>query len=189
MTDIMTCFVVLEVMHKMSWRRFWNGTNFSMIFLQDVAAKIMAICQNGPRAVCVLSANGVISMVTLRQQATSGGTATYEVLIFFSFFFFLFHILWICIPYYFWFRNISTSFWRLLQSCDMNNLNFLTWICLLIYSLASIIGSWMSTISELVWCVIQLCTWTLRYHYIFNFYSIFIELASIFLVIIYFLHF
>ncbi|XP_057794723.1 AT-hook motif nuclear-localized protein 10-like [Salvia miltiorrhiza] len=45
---------------------------------EDIASKIMAICQNGPRAVCVLSANGAISMVTLRQQATSGGTATYE---------------------------------------------------------------------------------------------------------------
>ncbi|KAL0361899.1 UNVERIFIED_CONTAM: AT-hook motif nuclear-localized protein 10 [Sesamum radiatum] len=39
----------------------------------------MAISQNGPRAVCVLSANGAISNVTLRQAATSGGTATYEI--------------------------------------------------------------------------------------------------------------
>lgn len=45
---------------------------------EDVSSKIMAICQNGPRAVCVLSANGTISTVTLRQSATSGGTATYE---------------------------------------------------------------------------------------------------------------
>ncbi|KAH6795297.1 hypothetical protein C2S51_036283 [Perilla frutescens var. frutescens] len=45
---------------------------------EDVSSKIMAICQNGPRAVCVLSANGTISTVTLRQAATSGGTATYE---------------------------------------------------------------------------------------------------------------
>lgn len=40
----------------------------------------MAFSQNGPRAVCVLSANGAISNVTLSQAATSGGTATYEVL-------------------------------------------------------------------------------------------------------------
>ncbi|XP_066352511.1 AT-hook motif nuclear-localized protein 10-like isoform X2 [Miscanthus floridulus] len=32
----------------------------------------------GTRAVCVLSANGAISNVTLRQTATSGGTVTYE---------------------------------------------------------------------------------------------------------------
>ncbi|KAL6996011.1 AT-hook motif nuclear-localized protein 10, variant 2 [Sarracenia purpurea var. burkii] len=38
----------------------------------------MSFSQHGPRAVCILSANGVISNVTLRQAATSGGTATYE---------------------------------------------------------------------------------------------------------------
>ncbi|CAI9771456.1 unnamed protein product [Fraxinus pennsylvanica] len=45
---------------------------------EDVSLKIMAFSQNGPRAVCVLSANGSISNVTLSQAATSGGTATYE---------------------------------------------------------------------------------------------------------------
>lgn len=35
--------------------------------------------QQGPRTVCILSANGAISNVTLRQPATSGGTVTYEV--------------------------------------------------------------------------------------------------------------
>jgi hypothetical protein len=39
----------------------------------------MSFSQHGPRAVCILSANGAISNVTLRQQATSGGTVTYEV--------------------------------------------------------------------------------------------------------------
>lgn len=39
----------------------------------------MSFSQHGPRAVCVLSANGAISNVTLRQPATSGGTVTYEV--------------------------------------------------------------------------------------------------------------
>lgn len=39
----------------------------------------MALAHNGPRAVCVLSANGAISNVTLRQSGTSGGTVTYEV--------------------------------------------------------------------------------------------------------------
>ncbi|XP_071923388.1 AT-hook motif nuclear-localized protein 10-like [Coffea arabica] len=45
---------------------------------EDVSAKIMSFSQHGPRAVCILSANGAISNVTLRQTATSGGTATYE---------------------------------------------------------------------------------------------------------------
>ncbi|KAJ7513909.1 hypothetical protein O6H91_23G019500 [Diphasiastrum complanatum] len=45
---------------------------------EDVATKIMSFSQIGSRALCVLSANGAISNVTLRQTATSGGTVTYE---------------------------------------------------------------------------------------------------------------
>ncbi|KAJ1290200.1 hypothetical protein BS78_02G225400 [Paspalum vaginatum] len=45
---------------------------------EDVSAKIMSFSQHGSRAVCILSANGAISNVTLRQTATSGGTVTYE---------------------------------------------------------------------------------------------------------------
>ncbi|KAL6180800.1 hypothetical protein ACLB2K_047459 [Fragaria x ananassa] len=45
---------------------------------EDVSSKIMSFSQNGPRAVCILSATGAISNVTLRQPATSGGTVTYE---------------------------------------------------------------------------------------------------------------
>lgn len=45
---------------------------------EDVASKIMAFSQLGPRTVCILSANGAICNVTLRQPATSGGTVTYE---------------------------------------------------------------------------------------------------------------
>lgn len=45
---------------------------------EDAATKIMAFSQQGPRAVCILSANGAISHVTLRQPSTSGGTVTYE---------------------------------------------------------------------------------------------------------------
>ncbi|KAJ6388793.1 hypothetical protein OIU77_027199 [Salix suchowensis] len=40
--------------------------------------KIISFSQQGPRAICVLSANGVISSVTLRQPDSSGGTLTYE---------------------------------------------------------------------------------------------------------------
>ncbi|GKU96871.1 hypothetical protein SLEP1_g10054 [Rubroshorea leprosula] len=45
---------------------------------EDIAAKIMAFSQQGPRAVCVLSANGAVSTVTLSQPSSSGGTVTYE---------------------------------------------------------------------------------------------------------------
>ncbi|KAM3199725.1 AT-hook motif nuclear-localized protein 10 isoform X1 [Capsicum annuum] len=43
---------------------------------EDVAYKIMLFSQNAPRAVCILSATGAMSNVTLRQ--TFGGTVTYE---------------------------------------------------------------------------------------------------------------
>ncbi|XP_058104255.1 AT-hook motif nuclear-localized protein 10-like [Magnolia sinica] len=45
---------------------------------EDVASKIMAFSQQGSRTVCILSANGAIGNVTLRQPATSGGTVSYE---------------------------------------------------------------------------------------------------------------
>lgn len=41
--------------------------------------KIISFSQQGPRGICILSANGVISNVTLRQPDSSGGTMTYEV--------------------------------------------------------------------------------------------------------------
>ncbi|KAI3940118.1 hypothetical protein MKX01_027131 [Papaver californicum] len=45
---------------------------------EDVSSRIMSLAQNSSRAICILSANGAISNVTLRQAATSGGTVTYE---------------------------------------------------------------------------------------------------------------
>ncbi|KAK9143722.1 hypothetical protein Syun_013122 [Stephania yunnanensis] len=45
---------------------------------EDISTKIMSFSQQGPRAVCILSANGAVSTVTLRQPASSGGTVTYE---------------------------------------------------------------------------------------------------------------
>ncbi|KAJ0795507.1 putative AT-hook motif nuclear-localized protein [Helianthus annuus] len=33
---------------------------------EDVTMKVMSFSQHGPRAICILSANGVISSVTLR---------------------------------------------------------------------------------------------------------------------------
>lgn len=45
---------------------------------EDIAGKIVAFSQQGPRTVCILSAIGAISNVTLRQAAISGGTVQYE---------------------------------------------------------------------------------------------------------------
>ncbi|KAG6500901.1 hypothetical protein ZIOFF_040763 [Zingiber officinale] len=45
---------------------------------EDIATKIMSFSQQGPRVVCILSANGAVSTVTLRQSGTSAGTVTYE---------------------------------------------------------------------------------------------------------------
>ncbi|KAK8521993.1 hypothetical protein V6N12_066563 [Hibiscus sabdariffa] len=45
---------------------------------EDVAAKILSFSQQGPRAVCILSANGAVSSATLLQASSSGGSVTYE---------------------------------------------------------------------------------------------------------------
>lgn len=45
---------------------------------EDVLAKLVWFSQNSPRALCILSASGAISNVTLQQASTSGGTVTYE---------------------------------------------------------------------------------------------------------------
>ncbi|EAY84291.1 hypothetical protein OsI_05670 [Oryza sativa Indica Group] len=60
-----------------------SGANFTPHIInvaagEDVNMKVISFSQQGPRAICILSANGVISNVTLRQQDTLGGTVTYE---------------------------------------------------------------------------------------------------------------
>ncbi|XP_073285649.1 AT-hook motif nuclear-localized protein 5-like [Primulina huaijiensis] len=45
---------------------------------EDIAAKILAFAQQRPRALCILSAYGSVSAVTLRQPTTSSGAITYE---------------------------------------------------------------------------------------------------------------
>ncbi|EPS71917.1 hypothetical protein M569_02841, partial [Genlisea aurea] len=45
---------------------------------EDVTMKIISFSQQGPRSICILSANGMVSSVTLRQPDSSGGTLTYE---------------------------------------------------------------------------------------------------------------
>ncbi|KAI3982610.1 hypothetical protein MKX01_031349 [Papaver californicum] len=59
------------------------GTNFTPHVItvaagEDVTMKIISFSQQGPRAICILSANGAIANVTLRQPDSSGGTLTYE---------------------------------------------------------------------------------------------------------------
>lgn len=61
----------------------WSKYRFLAAWLQDVASKIVSFSQQGPRAVFILSANGTVSSATLRHPATSGGSVTYEVLLFF----------------------------------------------------------------------------------------------------------
>ncbi|KAF6170165.1 hypothetical protein GIB67_038698 [Kingdonia uniflora] len=46
--------------------------------LHDIGSKIMAFSQLVPYTICILSANGVICNVTLRQPSTYGGTITFE---------------------------------------------------------------------------------------------------------------
>ncbi|CAK9138395.1 unnamed protein product [Ilex paraguariensis] len=45
---------------------------------EDVAAKIFSFAQKGPRGICILSANGAVSNLTIRQPSSSGGVLTYE---------------------------------------------------------------------------------------------------------------
>ncbi|KAK9071487.1 hypothetical protein SSX86_010056 [Deinandra increscens subsp. villosa] len=45
---------------------------------EDVLAKLVWFSQNSTRALCILSASGTISNVTLQQTSTSSGTVTYE---------------------------------------------------------------------------------------------------------------
>ncbi|XP_030501538.2 AT-hook motif nuclear-localized protein 1 isoform X1 [Cannabis sativa] len=68
---------------KGEWVACSVGANFTPHIItvnagEDVTMKIISFSQQGPRAICILSANGVISSVTLRQPDSSGGTLTYE---------------------------------------------------------------------------------------------------------------
>ncbi|KAL4339386.1 hypothetical protein GQ457_08G027290 [Hibiscus cannabinus] len=59
------------------------GANFTPHIItvnsgEDVTMKVISFSQKGPRAICILSANGAISSVTLRQPDSSCGTLTYE---------------------------------------------------------------------------------------------------------------
>ncbi|XP_021895304.1 AT-hook motif nuclear-localized protein 5 [Carica papaya] len=45
---------------------------------EDIVAKILSFSQQRPRAVCILSGTGTVSLVTLRQPASNVPTVTYE---------------------------------------------------------------------------------------------------------------
>ncbi|MED6179655.1 hypothetical protein PIB30_002983 [Stylosanthes scabra] len=45
---------------------------------EDLAVKVTSISMDGPRNICILTANGTISNVTLSQPSIPGGTVTYE---------------------------------------------------------------------------------------------------------------
>ncbi|MED6172247.1 hypothetical protein PIB30_048294 [Stylosanthes scabra] len=72
-----------EVENLAEWVPCSVGANFIPHLIninpgEDVTMKVISFSQQGPRAICILSANGVISSVTLRQPDSSGGTLTYE---------------------------------------------------------------------------------------------------------------
>ncbi|XP_073525866.1 uncharacterized protein [Phyllobates terribilis] len=77
-----------ETDHKLGKRNMSNmacsvGANFTPHIItvnagEDVMMKVISFSQQGPQAICILSAIGVISSVTLRQPDSSGGTLTYE---------------------------------------------------------------------------------------------------------------
>ncbi|CAI9093840.1 OLC1v1029425C1 [Oldenlandia corymbosa var. corymbosa] len=73
----------MEVESIGEWVSCSVGANFTPHIItvnagEDVTMKVISFSQQGPRAICILSANGVISSVTLRQPDSSGGTLTYE---------------------------------------------------------------------------------------------------------------
>ncbi|KAL2335954.1 hypothetical protein Fmac_010400 [Flemingia macrophylla] len=65
-----------EVHRNPKW--FALADNIYGLRKKDIATKIMSFSQQGPRAVCIMSATGAVSTVTLRQPSTSGGSVTYE---------------------------------------------------------------------------------------------------------------
>ncbi|KAK9103563.1 hypothetical protein Sjap_020817 [Stephania japonica] len=78
-------FIMLDFLtgHGGEWVSCSSGLNFTPHVItvaagEDVTMKIISFSQQGPRAICILSANGAISNVTLRQPDSSGGTLTYE---------------------------------------------------------------------------------------------------------------
>ncbi|XP_019443911.1 PREDICTED: AT-hook motif nuclear-localized protein 7-like isoform X1 [Lupinus angustifolius] len=69
--------------HPGDFNAYSGSTNFMTHIItvnagKDITMEVISFSQRGPRAICILSANGFISNVTLRQPDSSGGTLTYE---------------------------------------------------------------------------------------------------------------
>lgn len=45
---------------------------------QDIVSKISSLSQKGPRAVCILSATGLVSSVIIHKPGSPGGILRYE---------------------------------------------------------------------------------------------------------------
>ncbi|KAE9612360.1 putative PPC domain, AT hook, DNA-binding protein [Lupinus albus] len=60
----------------------WDFTPFMVTVNtgQDVSGMIMSFAQKGPGGICIMSANGSVSNVALRQRDSAGGIVTYEAL-------------------------------------------------------------------------------------------------------------
>jgi len=63
----------------------WKPHVFTVQAGEDIVSRAISFSGNG-WAVCILTANGAVSNVTLRQGDSSGGTVTYEVCTFFLLF-------------------------------------------------------------------------------------------------------
>ncbi|CAH8389159.1 unnamed protein product [Eruca vesicaria subsp. sativa] len=66
-----------ELMHSSSGMSFTPHVIVVSVG-EDIASKVMSFSQQGPRAICVLSAIGAVSTATLLQPAPSHGAITYE---------------------------------------------------------------------------------------------------------------
>ncbi|KAF8091646.1 hypothetical protein N665_0439s0012 [Sinapis alba] len=66
-----------ELMHSSSGMSFTPHVIVVSVG-EDIASKVMSFTQQGPRAICVLSAIGAVSTATLLQPAPSHGAITYE---------------------------------------------------------------------------------------------------------------
>lgn len=75
--EALSCFLSFPL-PTLEKERKLKHLNLNLCF-QDIVAKVLSFAQQRPRAVCVLSGNGTVSSVTLRQPASTGVSVTYEV--------------------------------------------------------------------------------------------------------------
>ncbi|KAL9234389.1 hypothetical protein vseg_009268 [Gypsophila vaccaria] len=81
-----SCVVVKQgraSLDMMSGKNFFAGScidRYRLLFRSSLEESplIMLFCQQGPRAICILSASGMVSNAILRQSDSAGGTLTYE---------------------------------------------------------------------------------------------------------------